>query len=217
MLEAIRTFIDFMLHLDTHLDAMIQAMGAWFYALMFLVIFCETGLIVTPLLPGDSLLFALGAFAGKGMLDLTLLLVLLPVAAIVGDTVNYWIGAWLGPKIFRGGKVRFLNRKHLDRTHEFFERYGGKTIVLARFVPIVRTFAPFVAGMGRMTYFRFMMYNVSGALIWVFLFVLAGYFFGSHPLIRKNFTMVILVIIILSIMPAVFEIVREWSKRKKAS
>jgi len=216
-MEWIQQFIDLVLHVDKHLDALILQFGVWFYVLIFAVIFCETGLVVTPFLPGDSLLFALGAFAARGSLNLPALLILLPIAAILGDMVNYWCGAWIGPKIFRGENVRFLNQAHLDRTHAFYEKYGAKTIVLARFVPIVRTFAPFVAGMGRMTYTKFTAYNIGGALLWVFIFVPAGYFFADHPLVRKNFTLVMLAIIFLSVLPAVIEIVREWQKSKRAS
>ncbi|MBL9169716.1 MAG: DedA family protein [Verrucomicrobiales bacterium] len=216
-MEWIQTFIDLVLHVDKHLDSLISQFGVWFYVLMFLVIFCETGLIVTPFLPGDSLLFALGAFAARGSLNLWPLLVFLPIAAILGDMVNYWCGVWLGPKIFRGDKIRFLKKEHLDRTHAFYEKYGAKTIVLARFVPIVRTFAPFVAGMGRMGYAKFSLYNVLGALLWVGLFVPAGYFFADHPFVRKNFTLVMLAIIVLSVLPAVFEFLRERAKSRRAS
>lgn len=212
-MDFLRTLIDFVLHVDKHLDQLIAQFGPWIYVLLFLIIFCETGLVVTPFLPGDSLLFALGTFAARGSLDVTLLLVLLPIAAILGDTVNYWIGAALGPRLFRGEKVRFLNKEHLQRTHDFYEKYGGKTIILARFVPIVRTFAPFVAGMGRMTYKKFMAYNVSGGIIWIVLFVLAGFWFGNLPFIRKNFTLAMLVIVVLSILPPVIEIIR--ARRQK--
>ncbi|MSR57565.1 MAG: DedA family protein [Planctomycetaceae bacterium] len=207
-MDLLRQLLDYVLHLEGHLDGLVQ--WPWIYALMFLVIFCETGLVVTPFLPGDSLLFALGALAARpDGLSLPVLIVSLIVAAILGDSLNYWLGALLGPRIFRGENVRFLNRKHLERTHDFYERYGGKTIILARFVPIVRTFAPFVAGMGRMTYRHFMAYNVVGGIVWIVLFLIGGYFFGNLPLVKKNFTLVILGIIIVSILPAVFEFVRE--------
>lgn len=209
-------FVDLILHLDRHLSELIQMLGPWIYGLVFLVVFCETGLVVTPILPGDSLLFALGTFAGMGQLDLMTLLVLLIAAAILGDSANYWFGSLLGPRIFRGENVRFLNRKYLERTHEFFEHYGAKTIILARFVPIVRTFAPFVAGMGRMTYRRFMAYNVIGGVVWVVLFLLGGYFFGSRPVVKNNFTLVILGILVVSILPAVFEYVRERRRLARA-
>jgi membrane-associated protein len=209
-MDFLRLVLDYVLHLEGHLGVLIQDFGPWIYALMFLVIFCETGLVVTPLLPGDSLLFALGAFAARPAgLNLLLLIILLSVAAILGDSVNYWIGSLLGPRIFRGENVRFLNRRHLERTHEFYERYGGKTIILARFVPIVRTFAPFVAGMGQMTYRRFMAFNVIGGLIWILTFLIGGYVFGNIEAVRKNFTLVILGIIAVSILPAVIEFYRE--------
>jgi membrane-associated protein len=207
-MELLLKLIDMVLHIDRYLGPLVDEYGALVYALMFLVIFCETGLVVTPFLPGDSLLFALGAvcaLAPPHNLDLM---------AILGDTVNYWIGARVGPKIFRGENVRFLNKKHLDRAHEFYERYGGKTIIIARFMPIVRTFAPFVAGMGKMTYPRFMTYNVVGGIVWVVSFLLLGFFFGNQPIVKKNFGLVIIGIIVLSILPAVIEIWREWRKRK---
>ena len=218
-MELIGKLIDIVLHIDRHLGELIQQFGPWMYVLLFLIIFCETGLVVTPFLPGDSLLFAVGTFCAlppPNNLSLGWLLVLLPIAAVIGDTVNYWIGAKLGPRIFRGENVRFLNRKHLDRTHEFFERYGGKTIIIARFMPIVRTFAPFVAGMGKMTYSRFMAYNVIGGIVWCVSFLLLGYFFGNMPIVKKNFSLVILGIIILSILPGVFEFWRERRKLRAA-
>lgn len=214
-MDLLKQMIDMVLHMEHHLGELINYFGPWTYAALFLVIFAETGLVVTPFLPGDSLLFALGALAASGKLDLTLLLVLLCVAAILGDTVNYWIGSILGPRIFRGESSRFLNKKHLEKTHEFFERYGGKTIIIARFVPIVRTFAPFVAGMGKMTYKRFMAYNVVGGIVWIVLFLMAGYWFGSFEVVKKNFTLVILGIIVVSIIPAVVEYLRERSRLKK--
>jgi membrane-associated protein len=217
-MDQLKQLLDYVLHIEGHLDALIDQFGPWIYVLMFLVIFCETGLVVTPILPGDSLLFALGAFAARPEgLNLGLLIGSLVVAAILGDSVNYWIGSLVGPRIFRGENVRFLNRRHLDRTHDFFERYGGKTIILARFVPIVRTFAPFVAGMGRMTYRHFMAYNVVGGIVWIMLFLVGGYLFGSHPWVRKNFAAVILGIIVVSVLPAVYEFVREWRKRRRES
>lgn len=209
--------LDYVLHLERHLDALVQSFGPWVYAVMFLVIFCETGLVVTPFLPGDSLLFALGALSARpDGLNLWLLTGILIVAAILGDSVNYWFGSLLGPRIFRGENVRFLNRKHLERTHEFYERYGGKTIILARFVPIVRTFAPFVAGMGRMTYRRFMAYNVVGGIAWILIFLVGGYLFGNLPVIKKNFTLVILGIIVVSILPGVIEFYRERRRLKRS-
>ena len=176
---------------------------------MFIIIFLETGLVVTPFLPGDSLLFAAGAFAALGALDMTWLFVLLSIAAIGGDTVNYWIGAYVGPKVFHKEKVRFLNREYLDRTHQFYEKYGGKTIIIARFVPIIRTFAPFVAGIGSMTYWKFISYNVIGGIAWIVLCTLAGYFFGNLPIVKENFSLVILAIIIISILPGIIEYLRQ--------
>jgi membrane-associated protein len=215
-MEFLRTIIDWVLHIDRHLDQLIGQFGPWIYVLMFLIIFCETGLVVTPILPGDSLLFALGAFAARGSLDVLILLLILPIAAILGDSVNYKIGAMLGPRIFRGEKVRFLNKDHLKQTHEFYERYGGKTIILARFVPIVRTFAPFVAGMGQMTYRRFMSFNVIGGIVWIVLFVMAGYWFGNIPVVQKNFTLVMLAIVVLSVIPPVIEVWRAKREKKNA-
>ena len=214
-MELIQQFFDLVLHVDRHLNDLIQAFGPWIYALMFLVIFCETGLVVTPILPGDSLLFALGLFAARGALDVTLLLVLLTVAAILGDSLNYWIGSLVGPRIFRGETNRFINKAHLDRTHEFYEKYGGKTIILARFVPIVRTFAPFVAGMGRMTYRRFMAYNVVGGAVWIGVFIMLGYLFGDLPIVKRYFTLCLLGIVVISVLPAVFEIARERIKIRR--
>lgn len=216
-MEYLLSLKDLILHVDVHLDDLIQQFGPWIYAIMFAVIFCETGLVITPFLPGDSLLFALGAFAARGSLNLTVLLVSLTIAAILGDTVNYWIGAWLGPRIFRGEKIRFLNPRHLEKTHEFFERYGGKTIIIARFAPIVRTFAPFVAGMGKMTYRRFMTYNIVGGVLWIVLFLVGGYLFGNLTYVRKNFTLVILGIIFVSILPGVIEFWRERRKMRELS
>jgi membrane-associated protein len=215
--DLLHQLVDFILHLDRHLSEIIRDYGVWTYLLLFLIVFCETGLVVTPFLPGDSLLFAAGAFAGLGALDLWLTLLLLTVAAIAGDTVNYWMGHLLGPRLFRGEKVRFLNPKHLERTHAFFERYGGKTIVIARFVPIVRTFAPFVAGVGSMTYRRFFLYNVVGGVLWVATCVLAGYWFGNIPVVKENFTLVILGIIVVSILPALFEVMRHRAQARRGA
>ncbi|MGH7384194.1 MAG: DedA family protein [Candidatus Rokuibacteriota bacterium] len=205
--------VDVLLHLDRHLSEIIQQYGVWTYLILFLIVFCETGLVVTPFLPGDSLLFAVGTFAALGALDLGLVMALLALAAILGDSANYAVGARVGPRVFRRDEVRFLNRRHLERTHEFYERYGAKTIVIARFVPIVRTFAPFVAGIGRMHYGQFLFYNVAGALLWVVTLVLGGYLFGNIPVVRGNFSLVIFAIIILSILPAVIEV---WRQRRHA-
>ena len=208
-MEIINLIIDWVLHLDTHLDALIQGYGGWTYLILFLVIFCETGLVVTPFLPGDSLLFAVGTFAARGSLDLGTVLLLLAVAAVVGDTVNYWIGHLVGPKVFHTESTRFLNKKHLQRTHEFYERYGGVTIIIARFVPIIRTFAPFVAGIGSMNYGRFIAYNVIGGIGWVAILTLGGYFFGNIPVVQRNFSIVIMAIIVISILPGVIEFLRQ--------
>ena len=208
-MELLKTFIDIFLHMDRHFSEIIQNYGLWTYLIMFIIIFLETGLVVTPFLPGDSLLFAAGAFAALGALDMTWLFVILSIAAIGGDTVNYWIGAYVGPKVFHKEKVRFLNREYLDRTHQFYEKYGGKTIIIARFVPIIRTFAPFVAGIGSMTYWKFISYNVIGGVAWIILCTLAGYFFGNLPIVKENFSLVILVIIIISILPGVIEYLRQ--------
>ena len=208
-MELINNFIELFLHLDKHLNVIIQNYGVWTYLLLFVVIFCETGLVVTPLLPGDSLLFAAGTFAALGSLRVEWLYILLSVAAIGGDTVNYWIGHYVGPKVFSKEDVRFLNRKYLDRTHEFYEKHGGKTIILARFIPIIRTFAPFVAGVGKMTYGHFISYNVFGGLAWIAIFLFGGYFFGNIPLVKRNFTLVILAIIFISVLPAVIEFLNQ--------
>ena len=206
-MDLLRSFIDVFLHLDVHLSEIISDYGVWTHLILFLIVFAETGLVVTPFLPGDSLLFAAGTFAALGSLDLWLLIVLLVTAAILGDTVNYWVGAWIGPRAF-SGNMRFLRKDYLDRTHAFYEKHGGKTIILARFVPIIRTFAPFVAGVGAMSYPKFIMYNVAGAILWVGLFVPAGYFFGNIPAVRKNFTLVILAIIALSVLPIAIEAIK---------
>jgi membrane-associated protein len=185
----------------------ISEYGTWTHLILFLIVFCETGLVVTPFLPGDSLLFAAGTFAALGALDVRMVVFLLIVAAIIGDTVNYWVGAWIGPKAF-SGRVRFLRKDYLDRTHAFYEKHGGVTIILARFVPIIRTFAPFVAGVGAMSYGKFLLYNVVGAVLWVGIFVLGGFFFGNIPVVRENFTIVILAIIAISVLPIAYETLR---------
>jgi membrane-associated protein len=212
-MELILNFIDFFIHLDRYLGSLLQDFGAWTYLVLFLVIFCETGLVVTPILPGDSLLFALGAFAAnpylKGPLELEWLLISLTVAAILGDTVNYSVGKFIGPKVFHYEDSRFFRREYLERTHRFYEKYGGKTIVIARFMPIIRTFAPFVAGIGRMTYRRFVLFNVAGGILWIASFLLAGYYFGNIPAVKQNFTLVLLVIVILSVLPGCIEYLRQ--------
>jgi membrane-associated protein len=205
----IEFFKDWILHLDKHLETVIQACGAWSYLVLFVVIFCETGLVVTPFLPGDSLLFAAGAVAARPdfHLSLTTLFLLLSTAAIVGDNVNYWIGRYVGPRAFTG-KVRFLKKEYLERTHRFFEKYGGKAVVLARFVPIVRTFTPFVAGIGRMSYGKFLAYDVPGGLAWVGIFVFGGAWFGQYEFVQKHFELIIPMIIIISVLPMVVEYLR---------
>lgn len=207
-METLRTVLDIVLHLNRRLAELVGQYGPWVYGILFLIVFCETGLVVTPFLPGDSLLFAAGALSATGGLDLKLVLGLLLVAAVLGDTVNYWIGRLAGDGLQRRFP-RVVRKDHLDRTHAFFEKYGGKTIIIARFVPIVRTFAPFVAGAGHMSYGRFMTYNVVGGVLWVVICTLAGYFFGNLPFVQKNFSVVILGIIVVSILPAVFEFWRE--------
>lgn len=210
-MELLQFLIDLFLHLDDHLSVVIQNYGGWTYALLFTIIFIETGLVITPFLPGDSLLFAAGTFASPAVgsaLNITFLFLLLSAAAILGDTVNYWIGHYIGPKAF-SGEIRFLKKEYLDRTHEFYERYGGMTIILARFVPIVRTFAPFVAGVGAMSYGKFISYNIFGGLLWVALFTFGGYFFGTLPFVQDNFSIVVLAIIFISVLPAVIQALRE--------
>jgi len=216
-MDLVHWFVDFFLHLDRHLAEVIQAYGTWTYGLLFTIVFLETGLVVTPILPGDSLLFAAGSFAALGALDVRLLFVLLSVAAVLGDTVNYAIGHYLGPKVFHYERSRFFNPDHLRKTHQFYEKYGGKTIIIARFVPIVRTFAPFVAGIGAMTYWRFLAYNVVGGILWVAVCLFAGYFFGNLPIVKKNFSLAILAIVILSIMPAVVEYIRHRRESRRAA
>lgn len=200
---------DFFMHLDHHLAAVTNQYGTWTYLILFSIVFCETGLVITPFLPGDSLLFVVGALSSAGgSLNLGLSLAVLAAAAILGDTVNYYVGKRIGTGIFRQKKIKFLNMNHLKKTETFFEKYGGKTIIIARFVPIVRTFAPFVAGMGNMAYGRFILYNVIGALLWVSGLVLAGYFFGKIPVIEKNFSKVILLIIFISILPGLVGLIK---------
>ncbi|HKA22499.1 MAG TPA: DedA family protein [Blastocatellia bacterium] len=216
-MEFISRLIDLFLHLDKHLNDVISQYGGWTYLILFLIVFCETGLVVTPILPGDSLLFAAGTFAALGSLNVLWVFVLLSIAAIAGDTINYWVGYWIGPKVFHRENVRFLNKKHLDRTHAFYEKYGGKTIVLARFVPIVRTFAPFVAGIGRMSYWRFITYNVVGGIAWVAICVFSGYYFGNLEIVRKNFSLVILAILFISVLPMVVEYIRSRQTKNSSS
>ena len=213
-MEMLTQLFDYVLHLDKHLSFIIENYGLWCYLIFFLVTFCETGLVVTPFLPGDSLLFALGTLAASGSLEVASIFILLSIAAVAGDSANYAIGKYFGHVILRHQGKWFLKKEHIDRTHGFYEKYGAKTIVIARFVPIVRTFAPFIAGVGNMTYLKFFSYNVIGGLLWVTLFIFGGYFFGNIPVVKRNFSLVIFAIIILSIMPAVIEIIREKRRAK---
>ncbi|MDR2512243.1 MAG: DedA family protein [Puniceicoccales bacterium] len=210
MFDLIHALIDFILHVDVHLQDLVNAYHLWTYAILFLIIFAETGLVVTPFLPGDSLLFAAGALAANPAcgLNVILLTLLLWAAAVLGDTLNYWIGAKLGPKVFTREDSFLLRKKHLERAHAFFEKYGGRAIILARFMPIIRTFVPFVAGIGKMHYSHFIAYNVAGGLLWIFGFVFAGYLFGNLPGVKQNFHIVIAVIIVLSLLPIVVEFIR---------
>jgi len=213
-MEFWQKLVDLFLHLDPeHLRAFSSYCGVWIYLVLFLIVFCETGLVVTPFLPGDSLLFAVGAVAAMQALDPVWVIVVLCAAAILGDSVNYQIGKFMGPKVFHRPDSRWLKKEHLDRTHAFFEKYGGKTIIIARFVPIVRTFAPFVAGVGAMTYWKFLMFNVVGGLLWVGVIVGCGLWFGKTDAVQKNFKLIIVAIIIISILPAVFEF---WRTRRQA-
>lgn len=200
--------IDIILHFDKYLYTMLQQLGGWSYVLLFVIIFAETGFVITPFLPGDSLLFVVGTLAASSYLNITLLFVILVVAAVAGDSINYAIGKYFGNHILLKFEGRFIKREHIEKTHRFYEKYGGKTIVLARFVPIVRTFAPFVAGIGSMTYSHFFIYNVVGGILWVSVFVLGGYYFGNIPIVQKNFSIVVFVIVILSVLPAVIEVIR---------
>jgi membrane-associated protein len=204
IIDQIKFLVDFILHIDEHLNSIIAQYGTWTYAILFGIIFVETGLVVMPFLPGDSLLFAAGAFASRGSLNPVLLNILLVVAAVLGDNVNYFIGRYFGPRVFTANN-KLLNRKYLLRAQEFYDRHGGKAVVFARFVPIVRTFAPFVAGVGAMHYPRFLAYDVGGGVAWITLFVWAGYFFGNIPAVEKNFELVIFAIIGVSVLPMVFE------------
>ena len=206
---------DLLVHLDQHLAALLQQHGAWIYPILFAIIFCETGLVVTPFLPGDSLLFVAGALAATGGIDVHLLALLLVIAGVLGNTVNYSIGYFIGPRVFHWEGSRFFNRKALERAHAFYEKHGGVTIIITRFVPILRTFAPFVAGIARMTYLRFSIYNVAGALAWVLSLLYAGYWFGNVPVVKQNLSAVIIGVIVLSVMPLVVEYLRSRLARAK--
>jgi membrane-associated protein len=214
-MEFIKDFIDVILHLDAHLVELVSRYGTFSYAILFAIIFCETGLVVTPFLPGDSLLFAVGALSAKDAFNVYTIAFLLMLAAIMGDSTNYWIGYFVGPKVFRSESSRWFNRAHLDRTSAFYEKYGVKTVIIARFMPIVRTFAPFVAGIGRMYYPRFLFYSVFGSILWIGIFVTAGYVFGNLEVVKRNFTLVVLAIIFVSILPALIEAVRARRERKQ--
>jgi membrane-associated protein len=207
-MELIQGFIDLIVHLDQHLLELVENYGGWIYAILFLIVFCETGLVVTPFLPGDSLLFVAGTIAGAGSMNVHLLAALLTVAAVIGDSLNYAIGHYLGPKVFKYEDSWFFRKAYIEKTHAYFEKYGGRTIIIARFVPIVRTYAPFVAGIGRMQYRQFLLYNVVGAVVWVVSLTYAGYFFGNFPVVKDNLSLVILAIIIASIAPALIEVAR---------
>lgn len=207
----LNNIIDFILHLDKYLNILIQNFGAWTYAILFLIVFAETGLVVTPFLPGDSLLFAAGAFAAVGSLNVLILAFTLAAAAVLGDTINYSTGKFLGSKAFEK-YPKIFKKEYLDKTHKFYEKYGAKTIVLARFVPIVRTFAPFVAGVGKMSYLKFLVYNLAGGILWVALFIFGGYFFGNIPVVKNNFSAVIIIIIIASIIPIAVEVWKHYKK-----
>jgi membrane-associated protein len=213
-MELLQQFIHFFTHLPEHLEGFIRDYGAWTYGILFAIIFAETGLVFAPFLPGDSLLFAVGALSARGSFDVWIVSAVLLIAAVLGDAVNYHVGKYLGPRMARGQRFRLIKPKHLERTHEFFEKYGGKTIILARFVPIVRTFAPFVAGMGAMSYGKFVLYNIVGAAAWVAICVGAGYFFGNFEVVKKNFELVIVGIIFVSILPMVVEYML--ARRRKA-
>ncbi|MGE5328220.1 MAG: DedA family protein [Deltaproteobacteria bacterium] len=212
-MDLIINFFDFVMNLDENLIELVKNYGVWTYLLLFMIVFCETGLIVTPFLPGDSMIFVIGALSARGELNLAAITVALTLAAMLGDTVNYHIGKYVSPKIFRKKNVRFLNKEYLMRAHDFYERHGGKTIIIARFIPIIRTFAPFVAGMGRMTYWWFISYNIIGAVMWVVLFITGGYFFGNMSVVKENFTLVIFAIIFVSLLPGVVAFLN--SKRVK--
>jgi membrane-associated protein len=215
-MDIILTLVDFILHLDKHLAEMIADYGTWIYAILFMIIFVETGLVVMPFLPGDSLLFICGAFAARGDMNLTLLIVLLITAAILGDAVNFSVGRYFGPKVFQWENSRFFNKKAFDKTHAFYEKHGGITIILARFLPFIRTFAPFVAGVADMTYRKFVFYNIVGAVVWVGSLTVAGYLFGNIPWVEKNLTLIIIALVIVPGLPAVFAVAKEWLASRKA-
>jgi len=213
-MEFLQQLIDFILHIDRHLVDLCAMYGMWIYAILFFVVFCETGLVVTPFLPGDSLLFAIGSLAAIGAMHVEYAIPLLLCAVLAGDNTNYWIGRKIGPKVFSQEKSRFFNKEHLERTHRFYDRHGRITVILARFLPIIRTFAPFVAGIGRMAYQTFLLFSIIGALLWVNLFVLVGYFFGNMPLVKQNFSIVIIALVLIPGIPALVEFVRLFLERR---
>lgn len=211
-METISFLVDFFLHLDKHMGEIIKQYGSFSYALLFAVVFAETGFVITPFLPGDSLLFAAGTFAALGSFDILWLYIILLTAAILGDNCNYWIGRFIGPKVFARPDSKFLKKEYLDKTHSFYEKHGGKAIIIAKFMPIFRTFTPFVAGIGAMSYKKFLFYNVTSAIIWVTIFTLGGYFFGNLPFVQKNFSVVIVGIIFISVLPGVIEYLKHRKK-----
>ena len=215
-MDIILALIDFILHIDAHLAELIRDYGAWIYGILFAIIFVETGLVVMPFLPGDSLLFVAGAFAAKGDMDVSLVIVLLSIAAITGDALNYAVGRYFGAKVFAWENSRWFNKRLFDKTHAFYERHGGKTIVIARFLPFLRTFAPFVAGAAKMNYARFAMYNVSGGIFWVASLTIAGFWFGNIPWVSRNLTLIIVALIVIPGLPAVYVGVREWIASRRA-
>ena len=215
-MEFFSFIIDFILHIDQHLTELAAQYGAWIYGILFLIIFCETGLVVMPLLPGDSLLFAAGSIAAIGKMNIHLMVVLLIIAAILGDAVNFMVGKYFGEKLFSNPNSKIFKQSHLQKTQQFYAKHGGKTIIMARFIPIVRTFAPFVAGMGRMSYHHFLAYNVIGGVLWVTIFSYLGYFFGNMDIVKDNLSLVLVAIIVLSILPAIIEIIRHKRAANKA-
>lgn len=215
-MEIITGLIDFILHIDKHLAQIVQTYGTLTYLILFLIVFCETGLVVTPFLPGDSLLFVIGALGASGALDVKLVTILLIAAAILGDTVNYHIGKFIGHKAYKLKDGRFFKKAYLEKTHKFYERHGGKTIIISRFIPIIRTFAPFVAGMGNMTYLKFISYNIIGGVVWVLLFIAGGYLFGNMPVVKSNFTLVIFAIIFISLLPGIITFLRSKIQARKS-
>lgn len=216
-MDFLHTLFDFLLHFDVHLDMIIRNYHSWTYLILFLIVFVETGLIIMPFLPGDSLLFAIGALAARGTLDFWPISLLLLLAAFLGDTINYSVGKFVGPKIFAKEKSLLFNRQHLERAHQFYEKFGAKTIILARFVPIVRTFAPFVAGIAEMTYSKFISYNIIGATLWIFIFIPLGYFFGNLEFVRRHFELVMIAIIFVSLLPGLIEYFRAKVRRSSHS